>query len=192
MFGKKETATNGSSRYQFGKLTGNSYKSEFLEYKCKAPKGGLFSPEDDLLRMSNINPALRETDPAAFREAYYSGKGILDMYLLLPSGTAMMVYWQYYPANLHGGMNVAWAVAERQIGINRNNDGITDGMPQVTEIMGRRFVGITTQYQGSQGDIRCVKEYFHECINGMILVVISAPTYTISDGESLLSMLKKI
>ena len=107
MFGKRETAMNGSSQYQFGKLTKNSYKSEFLGYQCKAPTGAIFLPEDELLRMSNINPMLRKTDPVALREAYYNEKGILDMHVSLPSGSNMTVYWQYYPANKHGGVDVA-------------------------------------------------------------------------------------
>lgn len=191
MFRKKETAMNGSGNYRFGKLTKNGYKSEFLGYKCKAPKGGIFSSEEDLLRMSNINPALRVSNPDAFREVYYSGNGILDMFLTLESGATMFVHWQYYPANLHGGMNVAQLVAERQMDINRENGGTSEGMPQSREIMGRDFVGITTSFTTTDGNTRYLQEYYHECTNGMITIAVNTTQYTFSEGQMLLELLKK-
>lgn len=188
----RETAMNGSGQYEFGKLTRNGYKSSFLGYKCKAPKGGTFSQEDDLLRMSNINPLLRETNPTAFREVYFTGQAVMDMFLTLPSGASVAVYWQYYPANYHGSMDVAQLVAERQIQVNRDKGWFPEETIYSTQIMGREFKGIVSQYTNAQGDMAYIKEYFFECTNGMISVTVRAGRYNLADADLLLGSLKKM
>lgn len=187
----KKNAMNGSGEYQYGKLKAKCYKSAFLGYKCKAPKGGIFLSEDDLLRMSEINPVFKETNPQALREAYFSGKAVMDMFLSLPSGAEIIVYWQYYPANLHGGMEVAKLVAERQININKEKGWFPEERVHSVEIMGREFVGITSQYNMGAENDSYIREYFYECINGMITVVVKTGQYNVSDGDVLLRCLKK-
>lgn len=188
----KNNAMNGSSEYQYGKLKAKSYKSAFLGYKCKAPKGGYFLPEDELLRMSGIDPSLKKTNPKALREAYFSGNAVMDMFLSLPSGADIEVYWQYYPANLHGGINVAKAVADRQININKTRGWYPEERVYLAEIMGREFLGVITQYNNEMGNEAYIKEFFHECINGMITVSVKTGRNNISDGDVLLNSLKKI
>ena len=83
-------------------------------------------------------------------------------------------------------------MAERQVGINQSKGGVTEGIPQVTEIIGRNFVGITTEFTDAQGNRSYLKEYFYECINGMIKIVIRTSMYKFSEAQLLLDSLQKI
>lgn len=187
----KETAMRGSGQYRYGKLMKNRYKSTFLGYKCKAPKGAIFSMEDDLLRMSGINPGLRETNPTAFREAYFTGQAVMDMVLTLENGSSVAVYWQYYPASGHSPMDVARLVAERQIKVNQEKGWEPEGVVHTVEIMGRVFQGISSGYMNDWGHMEYIKEFFYECTNGMITVAVKTNRYNLSDADLLLKLLKK-
>lgn len=188
----KETAMNGSGNYVYGILKKGMYKSPFLGYKCKAPKGALFSMEDDLLRMSGINPVLRETNPAEFHNAYFSGKGVMDMFLTLSTGSSVAVYWQYYPAAGHGSMDVARLVAERQITVNREKGWTVEDTVYTADIMGRTFKGISSDYVNDWGYAEYMKEYFYECPNGMITVNLKMSRQNLSDADLLFKLLKKM
>ncbi len=188
----KETAMTGSGQYEFGKFIRNGYKSVFLGYKCKSPKGGIFSPENDLLRMSGINPGLKASNPMALRDAYCTGQAVMDMFLNLPSGADIAIYWQYHPANCHGSMDLARMVAQRQIQVNLDKGWTPEGEIHHREIMGREFTGLTSHYTNPGGEIEYIKEYFYECVNGMISIAVKMSRYNFSDGDLLLESLKKL
>ena len=188
----KETAMNGSGKYAYGELKKGMYKSPFLGYKCKAPKGGVFSMEDDLLRMSGINPLLREKDPMEFHNSYFTGKAVMDMFLTLSTGSSVAVYWQYYPAGGHGSMDVAQLVAERQIKVNQEKGWNPEDMVCSVEIMGRLFKGVSSSYVNDWGYEEYIKEYFYECTNGMITVTLKMSRLNLSDADLLLKIIKKM